>query len=194
MHRKYHGLLVFLAIVLISSTTIYMLGRERVNPTVYIEELKAGETDYYFAPVTYSPHLDPFALGQNMKLTLNEILSYDISDPVGHITSASHKFTPTYSSEMIGYFSSAINSLRKQNVRVVDFIVTTDPVYIGSERSTRENWNYFVQGYFNYQGLFSGRTSISEPVRLFIKVERGRATSDNPLGVGIYKIHGLPDF
>ncbi|MDK9793825.1 hypothetical protein [Vibrio sp. D431a] len=188
---KLHSGLVILSIVITFCVSGTLLSRDSVNPDVFVQSFN---NDLKKAPVTYEPYLDPNALGRNLKDNLNMFLSYSISSPRTHINNSLTYFSPDYQSYIYSYMTTAIGNLKLQNVRVVDFIVTKDPVFIGSEVGLDSNWTYFVEGYFSYQGIFSKKKSISEHVSLFIKIKKDEPTSKNPLGVGIYNIVGLPNF
>lgn len=188
--NKYTSLLSLLGVVIVLLVTSLLLVRENVNPKVFYKDSQSENAT--LAPVTYTPFLVPYALGLNLKGNLNRFLSFSVSSPKSHISKYDFLFHSDYKKEMESYVLNQVNDLRGRNVRVVDFIVTDDPVYIGSEIGYSRSWAFYVGGYFAYQGLFSKKTGITKKVYLFVKISDDSSNAKNPLGVAISEINGLP--
>lgn len=127
-------------------------------------------------------------LSKYIKYKFVDIYSYRIEKGINHIDQFKSIFEQNYYKEYRKEQKAIINDLTDKEVRVVDFMVTRGPIYLGSIPSAIRNWDYYIEGFFAYEGNFSKSTTQFEKVRLKVSALESRTTNGNPSGVEIYAI------
>lgn len=177
-----------LAISIVSSVKVIEIYNEnnKFNGAMIEVPLDGGEIKKI--KTLERPIITSGNLAKHLKYKFVDLYSYRIEKGVAHIDEYEDLFESTYYEKYRKEQKSIIDDLTAKEVRVVDFMVTRGPVYLGSLPSTIRNWDFYIEGYFAYEGNFSKNTTQFEKVRLKVSVLEAKTTNGNPSGVEIYEI------
>jgi len=75
------------------------------------------------------------------------------------------------------------------NLRVIEFIVTEGPIFIGAKHGSKVEWTYYLKGNYHRTGLIEDRgdsTSFGSN-EIYVTVREAHSVEGNPIGVEIVK-------
>ncbi|PSV01201.1 hypothetical protein [Photobacterium kishitanii] len=136
-----------------------------------------------------SPVLTPMTIGENIKKKIVIIEAMDLSDVDGYI----NKVRPMFTKE---YFKTEEKDLRVKAqffidhlVRIKEFIVTKQPIYIGSKTGDVPNWIFYLEGVYGNRGF--GSKDKFGALNIYVTVQEAKSSDGNPIGVEISNITEL---
>lgn len=162
-----------------------------INTEVYSISLSTGEMNR--VGTLDEPVITANTIAEELKFNFVDLNSFRLEDIDGHIEKFKPLFSPSYFSE---YKSNAVGrakSLIKDNVRIVDTIITEGPVFIGGYNTNNRSWVFYIKGYLSYKGLFrTGKDrAINQRREYFVFMEEGESLSSNLSGLKITSIKEL---
>ena len=127
-------------------------------------------------------------IANNLKYNLVKFYSYKVEDIDNHMDINEPLFNANFYNSLRAQTIAEVKALIDSEVRVVDFIITNGPLYMGSVYSETRNWEYYIEGYFTYHGNFSKHANQFKRVKLKVSMREAKTKNGNASGVEIYKI------
>ena len=174
----------------LSSVLLYLLIDRKdftggFNRDVFSVDLNSG--GIVSVSTLERPVITAGSISTGLKYNLVHLFSYKLEDMPSHIDGVKYMFDSDYFSDYSKQIKADSNAMLNSDVRVVDFIITDGPFYLGSKLTSTRNWDYFVEGYFTSKGNFSGGATFTS-IKLKISLKEARTKNGNPSGVEIYEI------
>ena len=129
------------------------------------------------------PILTPQTISENVKESVLRIETLELGNTPKFVKSIKPLFVDSFYEQMSADLNSRSDYYVENLVRVVDFIVTKQPVYIGSRMGKVRNWTFYLEGVYGLKGF--GTINTTGTKRIFITVEESTSVDGNPMGVKI---------
>ncbi|UKA04715.1 hypothetical protein [Photobacterium damselae] len=129
------------------------------------------------------PILTPQTIGENVKESVLKIETIDLGDPDKYIESIKPLFTNDYFPQVKANLEVRSEYYVKNLVRVLDFVVTKQPLYIGSKVGSVKSWTFYLEGVYGLKGF--GTMNSTGKRRIFVTVEESKSADGNPIGARI---------
>ena len=129
------------------------------------------------------PILTPQTIAVNVKESVLKIETLDLGSPDSYISKIQPLFTDEFFGQMKANLDVRATYYIKNLVRVMDFIVTKPPMYIGSESGKVRSWTFYLEGVYGLKGF--GTMNSTGTRRIFVTVQESKGADGNPMGVRI---------
>ncbi len=125
---------------------------------------------------------------KKLKKDMGNFFSFPLQDIDSHLERYKPLFSSHFFDDYEGHISATAQNFIDSEIRVVDFIIYGQPIYLGSKPASIRNWQFMIEGYFIYQGNFSGSPYQFEKSTKIITVVETKTRKGNPSGVEIFDI------
>lgn len=187
---KYFLLSPFLLAVL--SAVVYFDIKDSAYSGGIKQDVIAITTDGTVAASNIRTLERPIITRRGIQKKLKEDMVNFFSFPIGNINSHldEHEqlFSKVFFSTYKPHIKATVDNLIDSEVRVVDFLIYGEPIYLGSKRAGIRNWQFMIEGYNVYQGNFSRSPYQFVRSTKVITVIETKTRNGNPSGVEIFKV------
>lgn len=129
------------------------------------------------------PILTPQTIGENVKESVLKIETMDLGDPDKYIASIKPLFTDEYYPQVKANLEARSDYYINNLVRVMDFVITKQPIYLGSKMGGVRSWTFYLEGVYGLKGF--GTMNSTGERRIFVTLQESKSADGNPMGVRI---------
>ncbi|ELP6119037.1 TPA: hypothetical protein I7730_20335 [Vibrio vulnificus] len=135
------------------------------------------------------PILTPETIATNVQDMVVDIESMKLSNIEAFLEAIEIHFDDEYWKQAKEDIKNRAEFYFSSNLRVIEFIVTEGPIFIGARHADKIEWTYYIKGNYHRTGLIEDRgdaTSFGSN-ELFVTVREAHSVDGNPIGVEIVK-------
>ena len=173
---------VLCGVVLLGNVLDKSGGNGRFKKAIYSVKL-SGDPKVSKVETLSKPILTPQTIGENVKESVLKIETIDLGNSDKYIASIKPLFTVGYYPQVSANLEARSKYYVKNLVRVMNFVITKQPLYIGSKIGAVRSWTFYVEGVYGFKGF--GTMNSTGEKRIFITVQESKSVDGNPIGVRI---------